>query len=49
MSDFLLSLFEMCLIPFKNTDNLIFFIPTACLTITFLFAIISRLIRGSYK
>ena len=49
MSDFTLSLLNLCLYPFKYTDNLIFFIPTVSLTITFLFAIVSKLVRGNYK
>jgi len=49
MSDFLIALLDLCLFPFQNTSNLIIFIPTACVTIFFLFAVISRLVRGDYR
>ena len=47
MSDFMLDLLDFCLIPFVRTDNLMILIPTACLTVYFLFLII-RLLMGGY-
>ncbi len=44
MADFVLSLLDLCLWPFRSTDCLFIFVPTVCLTISFLFALISRLI-----
>lgn len=48
MSDFVLALLDLCLIPFKATDNLIVFVPIVCLVVAMLFALVSRLIRGRY-
>lgn len=46
MSAFLISLLDLCVLPFKVTDNLLIFIPTACLTISFCFALIRALAHG---
>lgn len=43
MSDFLIDLLNLCLVPFQRTDNLLIFIPCACLTISFLFVLVRRL------
>lgn len=44
MSDFVISLLELIIIPFGSTDNLIVFVPTCCLTVVFCFQFIKRLI-----
>lgn len=49
MSDFLISLLDLCLIPFRMTSNLVIFIPTACLTVMFLLCLVSRLIHGGKR
>ena len=49
MSDFLISLLNLCLIPFQETSNILVFVPTSCLTIVFLFVVVRRLIRGGNK
>ena len=46
MSDFLLSLLDLCLFPFSATDNLLIFVPTACITVLFLFTVIRLLMHG---
>lgn len=46
MSEFMIALLDLCLIPFSETSNLIVFVPTACLTISFLFSIVVRLMHG---
>lgn len=48
MSDFVLALLDLCLLPFKATENLIVFVPIVSLVVSFLFALVSRLIRGRY-
>lgn len=45
MSDFLISLLDLCFIPFRSIDNLIVFIPVSCLVVVFLFVIFYRLFR----
>lgn len=49
MSDFLISLLDLCLVPFRMTSNLVIFIPTACLTVMFLVRLISCLIHGGRR
>lgn len=46
MSDFLISLLNLCLIPFRETSNILVFVPTASLTIVFLFVVVRRLVHG---
>lgn len=46
MSEFLIGLLDLCLIPFQSTSNLLVFVPTACLTISVLFLFIYRLVRS---
>ena len=49
MTDFVLSLLDVCLIPFTHIDNLLLFVPCVFLTVCFLFRLISSLIRGYYS
>lgn len=49
MSDFCIALLDLCLVPFKNADNILIFAPTAFLTISFLFLIVRLLVRGEYR
>lgn len=43
MSDFMIALLNLCLWPFQNTDCLFVFVPTVCVTVTFLFSLLFRL------
>lgn len=46
MTEFVVALLDLCLVPFVATSNLIVFVPTACLTILFLFSLVRRLMHG---
>lgn len=46
LSDFLISLLNLCLIPFRETSNVLIFVPTASLTVVFLFVVVRRLVHG---
>lgn len=46
MAEFMVDLLDFCLIPFVRTDNLLVIIPTACLTVYFLFLAVRLLMGG---
>ena len=46
MSDFIVSLLNLCLVPFQSLDNALVMIPTACLSVGFLFAFIRAFLSG---
>ena len=46
VGDFLISLLDLCLLPFRSTDNLLVFVPTACFTVSFLFIVVRLLLHG---
>lgn len=46
MSDFMIALLDLCIIPFQSTDNLIVFVPTACISIVFAFCVVRLLMHG---
>lgn len=43
---FVLDLLDLCLLPFRVTDNLLVFVPAACLTISFVLLLVRLLIHG---
>lgn len=45
MGSFIISLLNLCLIPFQRTDNLIIFVPVVSVTIIFLFSFLRQLMR----
>lgn len=49
MSEFIISVFNIFLSLLRSSDNLIIFVPFACLFISLLFSVVFRLIKGSYK
>lgn len=48
MVDFMLTSFDM-LFDMLKTDNLLIVLPFCCLVLSFLFALVFRMIRGNYK
>lgn len=49
MSEFVISLLDLCMMLFSCTDNLIVFVPAVSLFFCFCFGIFSYLMRGGYK
>jgi hypothetical protein len=49
MADFMIRLLELCLIPFREYDNILVMVPLAALTVALLFGLISRLMYGGKK
>lgn len=49
MSEFVLSLLDLCMMLFSRTDNLIVFVPAVSLFICFCWGLVSYLVRGGYK
>ena len=48
MADFLIELLNLVILPFKETQNLVVFIPVACMSVSFLLLLLRKLLRGSY-
>ena len=46
VAEFMVDLLDFCLIPFIRTDSLLVVIPTACLTVYFLFLLVRLLMGG---
>lgn len=44
MSDFFEDLLRLCILPFSLSDNLIFFVPLACIWVCAGFAVVRRLV-----
>lgn len=49
MSEFVISLLDLCMMLFSRTDNLIVFVPAVSLFFCFCFGIFSYLMRGGYR
>lgn len=46
MNDFMINLLNLCWTPFRSTDNLLVYIPTLCLTVSFVFGLVRYMIFG---